>query len=67
MVELDLVHVLMDLFAVYLTRFLLAPIGIPTNLIAGSRQYAYWRFALAALAGDPMWVVSYGLPGYILG
>ena len=53
--------------AIYLSRFLLTPIGIPTNLIAGCRQYAYWRFALSALAGDLMWVVGYGLSGYILG
>ena len=53
--------------AVYLSRFLLTPIGIPTNLIAGCRQYAYWRFALSALAGDLMWVAGYGLSGYALG
>ena len=52
---------------VYLTRFLLTPIGIPTSLIAGSRRYAYWRFALSAQAGDLMWVAGYGLAGYLLG
>ncbi len=52
---------------VYLTRFLFTPIGIPTSLLAGSRQYPYWRFALAALAGDLMWVAGYGAAGYLAG
>ena len=32
--------------AIYLTRFLLTPLAIPTNLIAGSTGYSYWRFVV---------------------
>ena len=52
---------------VYLTRWLLTPLGIPTSLVAGSQRYAYWRFALCAVAGDLMWVLGYGVAGYALG
>jgi membrane protein DedA with SNARE-associated domain len=50
--------------AVYLSRFLLTPISIPTNVIACCRQYACWRFALSAHVGDLMWVAGHGLSGY---
>jgi membrane-associated protein len=50
---------------VYLTRFLLTPLGIPTNLIAGSSGYGYFRFLRSAGAGDLMWILAYGLAGYV--
>ena len=52
---------------VYLTRFLFTPLGIPTSVIAGSHHYAFWRFAGCALAGDMVWIASYGAVGYLLG
>jgi membrane-associated protein len=52
---------------VFLTRWLLVPLGIPTNLLAGSTSYPYWRFAMSAMAGDAMWIALYGLTGYFIG
>jgi membrane protein DedA with SNARE-associated domain len=52
---------------VYLTRWLLVPLGIPTNLLAGSTRYPYWRFMLSAMVGDAMWIALYGLTGYMVG
>jgi membrane protein YqaA with SNARE-associated domain len=52
---------------VFLTRWLLVPLGIPTNLLAGTTRYPYWRFALSAMAGDAMWIALYGLTGYFVG
>jgi membrane-associated protein len=52
---------------VYLTRFALTPLGIPTSVVAGGDGYAYWRFAGIALAGDLVWILGYGAAGYLLG
>jgi len=52
---------------VYLTRFALTPLGIPTSLVAGGEGYAYWRFAGIAIAGDLVWILGYGGAGFLLG
>lgn len=52
---------------VYLTRWLIAPIGIPTNLIAGASAFPLQRFILGSLLGNAMWVFSYAAVGYALG
>jgi membrane-associated protein len=52
---------------VYLTRFAMTPLGIPTSVVAGGDGYAYWRFAVIALAGDLVWILGYGAAGYMLG
>ncbi len=52
---------------VYLTRWLLSPIGIPINLIAGSSRLPLGRFIAAALIGNTMWIVGYTALGYALG
>lgn len=53
--------------AVFLTRWLLTPLAIPTNLIAGSSGYAYPRFFLYDLAGESVWLLGYGSLGYLFG
>jgi len=50
--------------AIYLTRFLLTPLAVPTNLIAGGSKYAFGRFLAFDLAGELTWVVIYGSLGY---
>ncbi len=50
--------------AIYLTRFLLTPLAVPTNLIAGSSGYPYGRFLAFDLAGELTWVVLFGSLGY---
>lgn len=53
--------------AVFLTRWLLTPLAIPTNLIAGSSGYPYPRFLLYDLAGELVWLLGYGSLGYLFG
>ncbi|MCA9981479.1 MAG: DedA family protein [Anaerolineales bacterium] len=53
--------------AIYLTRFLLTPLALPTNLIAGTSAYPVGRFVLFDLAGESTWIVLYGLIGYLVG
>ncbi len=53
--------------AIFLTRWLLTPLAIPTNLIAGSSGYAYPRFFLYDLAGELVWLLSYGSLGFLFG
>jgi len=52
---------------IFLTRFLLTPLAVPTNLIAGSSRYTYWRFLAFDAAGELAWVVLYGGLGYFFG
>ncbi len=52
---------------VYLTRWLFAPIGIPTSLIAGASRFSLPRFVSAAILGNTMWIVAYTALGYALG
>jgi membrane-associated protein len=52
---------------VYLTRWILAPIGIPTTLIAGSSGFPLLRFIPAAIVGNIMWMTAYTAVGYALG
>jgi membrane-associated protein len=52
---------------IYLTRFLITPLGTPTNLLAGSGDYTYWRFFLYGASGELTWIVLYGGLGYLFG
>lgn len=52
---------------VYLTRWLIAPLGIPTNLIAGAARLSLRRFVICALLGNLMWIAAYTAVGYALG
>lgn len=53
--------------AIYLTRFLITPLAIPTNLIAGSSGYSYKRFLAYDLAGEVTWLLLFGGLGYAFG
>lgn len=50
--------------AVYLTRWLLTPIAVPTNLVAGSGGYPYAKFLLYDLTGEVTWLLLFGSVGY---
>jgi membrane-associated protein len=50
--------------AILLTRFLLTPLAVPTNLVAGSSQYALWRFLAFDVSGELVWLALYGGLGY---
>lgn len=53
--------------AIYLTRFLLTPLAIPTNLIAGSTAYSFRRFLIYVGAGELTWLALFGTLGYAFG
>ena len=50
--------------AIFLTRFILTPLALPTNLIAGSSRYAYGRFLVIDILGELVWIALYGGLGY---
>ncbi len=51
----------------FLTRFLLAPLGPSVSVLAGMQHYPFSWFARAAIAGEVVWVGLYGGIGYALG
>jgi membrane-associated protein len=50
--------------AIYSTRFLLTPLAIPTNLLAGGSNYDFRRFLTFDVAGEVTWLLLYGALGY---
>ena len=50
--------------AIYSTRFLVTPLALPTNLIAGGSAYDYRRFLSYDVAGEMTWLLLYGGLGY---
>jgi membrane-associated protein len=52
---------------ILLTRFLLTPLAIPTNLVAGSSGYRFWRFLSYDATGELIWLLLYGGIGYTVG
>jgi membrane protein DedA with SNARE-associated domain len=53
--------------AIYLTRFLVTALAIPTNLIAGGSGIKFRRFMLYDTLGEATWIVLYGGLGYLFG
>jgi membrane-associated protein len=45
--------------AVFLTRWLLSPLGPYLNLMAGASGFSWARFTLAGILGEAVWVVLY--------
>jgi membrane protein DedA with SNARE-associated domain len=50
--------------AIFLTRFMLTPLALPTNLIAGSSRFAFGRFLTLDVLGELVWIALYGGLGY---
>lgn len=53
--------------AVYLTRFLITALAVPTNLIAGGSGIRFRRFMTYDALGEFTWIVLYGGLGYWFG
>ena len=53
--------------AVFLTRFLITALAIPTNLIAGGSGYQFRKFMTIDSLGELMWITLYGGLGYLFG
>jgi membrane-associated protein len=47
-------------WAVFFSRFLLTPIALPINLMAGSTGLGWRRFALPVVSGEVIWVAMFG-------
>lgn len=45
--------------AIFLSRWLVTPLGAPVNLLAGAARMPWRRFLLFDLAGEVLWVVLY--------
>jgi membrane protein DedA with SNARE-associated domain len=45
--------------AVFLTRWLLSPLGPYLNLMAGASGFSWMRFTLASILGEAVWVILY--------
>lgn len=54
-------------WAVYLSRFLVTALAIPTNLIAGGSGYRFRKFMTYDIAGETTWIILYGGLGYWFG
>ena len=52
-------------WGVFLTRFLLTPVALPVNLLAGSTRFPWQRFMSAVVAGELLWVALFGGAGYL--
>lgn len=53
--------------AIYLTRFLITALAVPTNLIAGGSGILFRRFMIYDSLGELTWIILYGGLGYIFG
>jgi membrane protein DedA with SNARE-associated domain len=53
--------------AIYLTRFLITALAVPTNLIAGGSGLPFRRFMVYDTLGELTWIVLYGGLGYLFG
>lgn len=53
--------------AIFLTRWLLTAVALPTTLIAGSSGYHFKKFFAFAMLGELTWVLLYGGLGYAFG
>ena len=52
--------------AVFLSRWLVTPLGPATNYVAGAAGLPLRRFALASLAGECLWAAIHLLAGHLL-
>jgi membrane-associated protein len=53
--------------AIYLTRFLITALAVPTNLIAGGSGIRFRRFMAYDSLGEFTWISLYGGLGYLFG
>jgi membrane protein DedA with SNARE-associated domain len=53
--------------AIYLTRFLITALAVPTNLIAGGSGIRFRRFMTYDTLGEMTWIILYGGLGYWFG
>lgn len=54
-------------WAIFFSRWLVTPLGVPVSILAGLGAYVFWRFILLDFAGEILWVSGYGALGYAVG
>jgi membrane-associated protein len=54
-------------WAIFLTRWLITAVAIPSNLIAGESRYKFSHFLLYDIGGELTWIALYGGLGYLFG
>lgn len=54
-------------YLVFFSRWLLLPIGVPVNLLAGINSYSFSKFLLAVVLGESFWAFVYVYLGYLFG
>ena len=54
-------------WAIFLTRFLITALAIPTNLIAGGSGIRFRRFMIYDSLGEVIWIALYGGLGFLFG
>lgn len=47
-------------WSIFLTRFLLTPIALPVNLLAGSTRFSGRKYMTAVITGELIWVALFG-------
>jgi membrane protein DedA with SNARE-associated domain len=47
-------------WSIFLTRFLLTPIALPVNLLAGSTRFSWRKYMTAVITGELIWVALFG-------
>src|SRR5439155_15223420 len=52
---------------VFITRWLLTPLGVPVNLLAGATRFPLLTFLVFDAAGETLWAAIYLLLGYEFG
>ncbi len=54
-------------WSVFLTRWLITPIGIPINLVAGITHFSFRKFLAIVILGELLWSFIYLYTGYFFG
>ena len=52
-------------WGIFLSRFLITPVALPINLLAGSTRFRFQVFAAAMFSGELIWVIIFIGSGYL--
>ncbi len=53
--------------SIFISRWLITPLCVPINLIAGIEKYSFKKFLLYVISGELLWASMYTYLGYIFG
>lgn len=55
------------IWSIFITRWLITPLAVPINLIAGIHKYPFVRFIILVTMGEVLWASLYIYLGYLFG